>query len=48
VPASRELLDRALSLYDQHEDKEWTLTDCVSFVIMRERNVIEADRRQTF
>ena len=42
VPASRELLDRALDLYHQHTDKEWTLTDCVSFVIMRERNVSDA------
>lgn len=42
VPATRELLDRALDLYHQHTDKEWTLTDCVSFVIMRERSVTEA------
>lgn len=42
VPTSRELLDRALELYQQHEDKEWTLTDCVSFVIMRERGITEA------
>ncbi len=26
----------------QHTDKDWTLTDCISFVIMRERNVAEA------
>ena len=42
VPASRELLDRALDLYHQHADKKWTLTDCVSFVIMRERQLTEA------
>jgi uncharacterized protein len=42
IPASRELLDRALELYHQHADKKWTLTDCVSFTIMRERNVREA------
>lgn len=42
VPASRELLDRALELYHQHADKDWTLTDCASFVIMRERNVMDA------
>jgi len=42
VPASRELLDRALELYHQHSDKEWTLTDCTSFVIMREQGVSEA------
>lgn len=42
VPASRKMLDCALTLYHQHGDKEWTLTDCVSFVIMRERNVTDA------
>lgn len=42
VPTSRELLDRALDLYHQHADKQWPLTDCVSFVIMRERNVTDA------
>jgi hypothetical protein len=47
VPASRELFDRALELYQQHADKEWTLTDCSSMVIMRERgltDVLTADR----
>lgn len=42
VPASRDLFDRALELYHQHADKEWTLTDCVSFVIMRERGIADA------
>ena len=42
VPASRELSDRALELFHQHADKEWTLTDCVSFVVMRERGATEA------
>ena len=42
IPASRELLDRAMELYHQHADKEWTLTDCVSFVVMHERGVTHA------
>ena len=42
VPTSRDLLDRALELYQQHKDKEWTFTDCVSFVVMRERGITEA------
>ena len=42
VPASRELFDRALELYHQHADKEWTLTDCVSFVVMREAGITQA------
>jgi uncharacterized protein len=42
VPATRELFDRALDFYHQRTDKGWTLTDCVSFVIMHERNMTEA------
>ena len=42
VPASREWQDRALDLYHQPADKQWTLTDCVSFVVMRERLISEA------
>ncbi|MFN3409164.1 MAG: type II toxin-antitoxin system VapC family toxin [Limisphaerales bacterium] len=42
VPATRETFDQALALYHQHADKEWTLTDCASFVVMRERGLREA------
>ncbi len=42
IAASPELLDRALDLYQQHADKAWTLTDCTSFVIMREQDSTEA------
>lgn len=42
VPMSPDLLDRGLGLYHQHADKQWTLTDCVSFVIMRERELTGA------
>ena len=42
VPATRAGLDCALDLYHQHADKGWTLTDCVSFVTMRERSVTDA------
>jgi predicted nucleic acid-binding protein len=42
IPATRAWLDRGLELYHQHADKGWTLTDCVSFAIMRERNLREA------
>ena len=42
VPTSRDLLDRPLEFYQQHKDKEWTLTDFVSFVVMRERGITEA------
>ena len=42
VPASRAWLDRALDLCHLHMDKGWTLTDCASFVIMRERQISDA------
>jgi uncharacterized protein len=42
VPASRQMLDRALDLYHQHADRKWTLTDCVSFIIMLERQLTDA------
>jgi uncharacterized protein len=42
VPLSEELYVRAAELYKRHTDKEWGLTDCVSFVLMRERGLQEA------
>ncbi len=42
VAASRELHDRALEYYHQRADKDWTLTDCISFVIMEERGLRDA------
>ena len=42
VPLSEELYRRSLELYRQHQEKEWGLTDCVSFAVMRERSIIDA------
>jgi predicted nucleic acid-binding protein len=42
VAISSELLRLALDLYRQRDDKEWGLTDCFSFVVMRERGLREA------
>lgn len=39
---SSELLADALSLYRQRSDKEWGMTDCVSFVVVRARGLLEA------
>ncbi len=33
---------RGLWLYDKRQDKGWTLTDCTSFVVMREENITDA------
>jgi hypothetical protein len=29
-------------LFDQHQDKDWSLCDCMSFVLMRERGLDSA------
>ncbi len=42
VPLSEEVYLRALQLYRERPDKEWGLVDCVSFVVMQERNIQDA------
>lgn len=42
VPASTALITEGLDLYARRPDKEWSLTDCISFVVMRERGLTEA------
>jgi len=42
IPASRDLLDRGLELFSRRGDKEWSLTDCTSFVVMQEEGLTEA------
>ncbi|MBI5386292.1 MAG: type II toxin-antitoxin system VapC family toxin [Verrucomicrobia bacterium] len=34
IPATAELFDRGVQLYAERPDKEWSLTDCISFVVM--------------
>ena len=42
VPVDTPLLGRALRLYESHSDKEWGLTDCISFVVMRDQQLVDA------
>jgi uncharacterized protein len=42
VQLTAELFAEAFALYESHQDKEWGLTDCISFVVMRRENVQEA------
>lgn len=42
MPATHELFRRGLRLYFDRPDKEWSLTDCISFVVMGDEGVTEA------
>ena len=37
-----DLFDRGLDLYARRPDKAWSLTDCISFVVMADRGLTEA------
>ena len=39
---SEELYDRAFQLYQERRDKEWGITGCVSFVVMKDRRLTSA------
>jgi len=41
-PLEGELLKRSLDFYKSRQDKEWGLTDCISFVVMQEEGITEA------
>ncbi len=42
VPAEQTLFDRGAALYDQRPDKAWSLTDCISFIIMQDHGLRDA------
>jgi len=42
VTVDSSLFSRALRLYSTRPDKEWGLTDCVSFVVMGDRGIAAA------
>jgi hypothetical protein len=42
IPATQRLFDRGVELYLGRPDKEWSLTDCISFVVMRDEGLSEA------
>jgi hypothetical protein len=42
IPASSELFQAGLALYESRADKDWGLTDCISFVVMIEHDLTEA------
>src|SRR5207249_10496073 len=42
IPCSDELMDEGIKLFMNRADKEWTLTDCISFVVMQREGVTDA------
>ena len=42
VPAGTHLFQRGVELFEQRPDKNWSLTDCLSFVSMRDEGITEA------
>lgn len=42
IPLSTALLDAGLDLYNRRPDKIWSLTDCISFVVMKQEGLTEA------
>lgn len=42
VPASARLFEAGLSLHAKRVDKEWSLTDCISFQVMESRQLSRA------
>ena len=42
LPQSSGQFGSAFSMYSSRLDKNWSLTDCASFVIMENRNIMEA------
>jgi predicted nucleic acid-binding protein len=42
IPADRSLVQAGFELYASRPDKEWSLTDCISFVVMQREGITEA------
>ncbi|QSJ16480.1 type II toxin-antitoxin system VapC family toxin [Nostoc sp. UHCC 0702] len=42
VSVDTPILNRALQLYNSRQDKSWGLTDCISFIVMQNQELIDA------
>ncbi len=42
VPASQELFEAGFDFFARRPDKEWSFTDCISFIVMSERGIRDA------
>ena len=42
VPSSSELFQRGVDFFERRPDKSWSLTDCISFLVMQKEHLTEA------
>ena len=42
IRVTTELIQRGKNLYRERPDKEWPLTDCISFVLMQDQGLTES------
>jgi len=42
IAADMQLLDKGLALYASRPDKEWSVTDCISFIVMQDHGISDA------
>ena len=42
IALDQELFQQGLQLYAERLDKDWGLTDCISFVVMQQQNLLSA------
>ena len=42
IPVGEKLIEQGWELFKTRMDKEWSLTDCISFAVMKERGISKA------
>ena len=42
LPADQQMWEKGVALYSRRADKNWSLTDCISFEVMRDEGLTEA------
>ena len=42
IPVTDQLMEEGIDLYRRRADKEWSLTDCISFVVMTREGITDA------
>lgn len=42
IPATADLFQRGIQLFADRSDKEWSVTDCISFIVMRQLGLTDA------